>query len=304
MTGAVRLGIGLPQTFPDSAVDPAAIREYARRAEALGFDSAWTSESIVGNMPILEPIELLTFAAACTERIRLGCAVLLTAVRNPLHLAKSLGTLDHLSQGRLIAGMGLGTPRLDAAFGIESSSRVARFVEGMQVVKALWTEPRVTFEGRFWQLHDVAMAPRPLQKPHPPIWIGAHHPAALRRAVRLGDGFIGAGSSSTEQFAEQVSTVRACLAEAGRDPTTFPIAKRVYIAVDDDQARAGAQLAGWFTRTYGRSTHEQVAVWGPPDECAARLQEVADAGASLIVLSPLFDHATQLERLAALPALR
>jgi probable F420-dependent oxidoreductase len=295
----VRLGVGIPQSFPHGDIDPARIRAYLERAEALGFDSAWTSESIVGGMPILEPVELLTFAAACTERMRLGCAVLLTAVRGPLHLAKSLSTLDHLSRGRLIAGMGLGTPRLDAAFGIDSSSRVARFFEGIQVMKALWTHERASFDGRFWRLDGVLMEPKPVQQPHPPIWIGGSHPAALRRAVRLGDGFIAAGSSSTEQFRGQVKIVRAHLAEAARDPATFPIAKRVYIAVDDDRQRAAAGLSDWFTRNYGRSMHEQVAVWGPADECVARLHEVAEAGAQLIVLSPLFDHDVQLERFAA-----
>jgi probable F420-dependent oxidoreductase len=299
VTSAIRLGVGIPQAFPIGQIDPTAIKTYLQRAEALGFDGAWTQEQILGVMPTLDSLHLLTFAAAHTSRLRLGCAVHLTAVRSPVHLAKSLTTLDHLSAGRLIVGVGLGTPRFDAALGVESATRVARFTEGIRLMKALWTEPRVTFAGRFWQLDAAPMEPKPVQHPHPPVWFGASHPNALRRSVRYGDGFIGAGSTSSSQFAEQVRTIRACLEEAGRDPASFPISKRVYIAVDDDKQRAGKKLEEWFTYNYGRSNHEQVAVWGSADECAERLREVAASGAEMIVLTALFDHDEQLERIAA-----
>jgi alkanesulfonate monooxygenase SsuD/methylene tetrahydromethanopterin reductase-like flavin-dependent oxidoreductase (luciferase family) len=207
-------------------------------------------------------------------------------------------TVDQLSGGRLIVGVGLGTPRNDAAFGVDSSTRAARFVEGIRLMKALWTEPRITFPGRFFQLESAAMEPKPVQRPHPPIWFGGSHPNALRRAVRYGDGFIGAGSTSSSSFADQVRTLRACLEEAGRDPASFPISKRVYIAVDNDRERAGNKLAEWFTINYGRSIHEQVAVWGSADECADRLREIVAAGAEMLVLTALFDYAEQLERLA------
>ena len=299
MTSAVRLGIGIPQAFPETPIDPASIKDFLQRAEALGFDSAWTQENPLGRMPTLDSVHLLTFAAAQTERMRLGCAVHLTAVHSPVHLAKSLMTIDRLSTGRLIVGVGLGTPRHDAAFGIDSSTRVARFTEGIHLMKALWTEPGVTFAGRFFRLDNASMEPKPVQKPHPPIWFGGSHPNALRRAVRLGDGFIGAGSTSSSAFAEQARLVRTYLEQAGRDPSTFPISKRVYIGVDPNKDRAGKKLEDWFTFNYGRSQHEQVAVWGPAEECAARLREIADAGAELIVLTTLFDFAEQLERIAA-----
>ena len=299
VTTSVRLGVGVPQAFLHSTIDPAGIKTFLQRAEALGFDGLWTQENPLGAMPMLDSLHLLTFAAAHTSRVRLGCAVHLIAVRSPVHLAKSLGTVDHLSGGRLIVGVGLGTPRIDAAVGIDSATRVARFTEGIRLMKALWTEPRISFEGRFFRLKDAAMEPKPVQRPHPPVWFGASHPNALRRAVRYGDGFIGAGSTSSSDFAEQVRTIRACLEDAGRDPATFPISKRVYIAVDDDKERAGNKLAEWFTVNYGRSHHEQVAVWGSADECADQLREVTAAGAEMLVLTALFDYAEQLERIAA-----
>src|SRR5205814_8538063 len=116
-----------------------------------------------------------------------------------------------------------------SAVGVAPESGSRRCPEGLRLMKALWPEPRVTFQGRFWQVDGAAMEPKPFQKPHPPLWFGGHHPAALRRAVRLGDGFFGAGSSTTAQFAEHVRIVQGLLAEEGRDAAGFPIAKRVYI---------------------------------------------------------------------------
>jgi probable F420-dependent oxidoreductase len=300
VTAAIPLGIAIPQSFPWAKIDAAGIKAYLERADALGFDGAWSQEQILGVMPTLDSLHLLTFAAACTRRMRLGCAVHLTAVRSPVHLAKSLATVDQLSGGRLIVGVGLGTPRFDSAFGVDSKTRVARFTEGIRLMKALWTEPKVTFEGRFSQLDALPMEPKPVQQPHPPIWFGAAHPNALRRAVKYGDGFIGAGSSSPAQFAEQVRTLRACLEESKRDPASFPISKRMYIAVDDDKERAAKKLEAWFSLNYGgRSNHEQIAVWGSAAECAERLRGIAESGADMIVLTALFDYDEQLERIAS-----
>jgi alkanesulfonate monooxygenase SsuD/methylene tetrahydromethanopterin reductase-like flavin-dependent oxidoreductase (luciferase family) len=146
------------------------------------------------------------------------------------------------------------------------------------------------------------MEPKPFQKPHPPIWFGASHPDALRRAVRHGNGFFGAGSSTTKQFAEQVPIVRQALVEAGRDAASFGIAKRVYIAVDDDAQRGRQRLGASLDRLYsyfGLRGVEAVAVSGSPDACVRGLRDVAEAGAELILLNPLFDEAEQMERLAA-----
>jgi probable F420-dependent oxidoreductase len=299
----MRFGISIPQTVGDGAFDPGAFRDYLTRAEQLGFESAWTLEQIIGSVPQLEPLAALTYAAACTERIRLGCAVLVTPLHNPVHLAKRLSTLDQLSRGRLDIGVGTGGPhRMFAAFEVDPDTYVARFTEGLRLMKALWTQPRVTVAGRFWQLDGAAMEPKPYQKPYPPIWFGAGAPASLRRAARLGDGYLGAGSATTEQFAGYVRLIRAALAELGRDPDTFPIAKRVYVAVDDDPARARQRMSDALDRYYGYSGRAglvSVAVTGPPDECVAGLREVVAAGAGTILLNPLFDDAAQLERLAA-----
>jgi probable F420-dependent oxidoreductase len=297
-----RWAISIPQYVPDGAFDPAALRAYLSRAEDLGFESAWTLEQVMGTRPHMGAIEIMTYAAACTERLRLGCAVFVSPLHSPVHLAKSISTLDQLSRGRVEVGIGTGGPhRMFSAFGVERETYVGRFTEGLRLMRSLWTEPATDFEGRFWQLKGASMEPKPFQKPSPPIWFGGSHPSALRRAVRIADGFFGAGSTRTEQFVEQVTVVRAALAESGRDASEFPIAKRVYIAVDDDAERARERVRATLRDFYGPAIPDltPVAVIGPPEECARGLRDVVEAGAGLVLLNPMFDEAEQMERLVA-----
>ncbi|HEY7677112.1 MAG TPA: LLM class flavin-dependent oxidoreductase [Candidatus Methylomirabilis sp.] len=305
--GRVQFGIAIPQVLSRPRVETGALQAFLRRAEGLGYHSAWVQEQILGAAYTLEPVTLLTYAAAVTRTLRLGAAVLLTALRNPVQLAKSLSTLDHLSEGRLIVGVGIGGhTRIYPAFGFTAERRVARFAEGLRVMVRLWTEERVTFAGEFCTLEDAAMEPKPLQEPHPPLWFGARVPAALKRTVELGDGFIGAGSSTLAEFTEQVAQLRGYLAAAGRDPSTFPIAKRVYLAVDPDKARGMERMRECYGRYYRNpALADRTALVGDVKECLEALRAVRAAGAGMILLNPLFDEARHLELLAAeiLPAL-
>jgi len=297
----MRFAISLPQFYADGEFDPAGFRDYCRGIEELGYDSAWTQEAVLGASPQLSPLETMTYAAACTQRVRIGCVVFVSTLHSPVHLAKSLASLDQLSGGRLDVGLGTGgKARPFSAFGMTDDRYVARFAEGVELMKALWTQERVSFEGEFWQLHDAAMEPKPRQKPHPPLWIGANAPAALRRAVRIGDGFFGAGSAPTDAFAEQVTIVRAALADAGRDPASFPIAKRLYIAVDDRAERGRQRINDAMASIYGRRVPqiEAAAVAGSPADCAAEVARAAEAGAGLVLFTTMFDHAVQAARLA------
>ena len=298
----MRFAIAIPQIYPDGEFDPEAFRAYFRRAEELGFESAWTQESTLGMSPQLSPLEAMSYAAACTERIRLGCSVFVSTLHSPVHLAKSLASLDQLSRGRIEVGVGTGGPgRPFAAFGVDPARYAARFTEGVELMKALWTEPRVTFGGQFWQLENAPMEPKPFQKPYPPLWFGAASEAALRRAVRMGYGYFGAGSTTTARFAELVQVTRKILAEAGQAAGDFPIAKRVYIAVDEDGGQARARMNAALEGTYGRRVPaiEAATVAGTAADCVRELRQVADAGAEMILFTPLFDPAGQMERLAA-----
>ncbi|HTU74741.1 MAG TPA: LLM class flavin-dependent oxidoreductase [Trebonia sp.] len=298
--------IAIPQYFADGEFDPGAFREYFARAEDLGYHAAWAQETSLGTGPQLSAMEVMTYAAAATTRLRLGTTVFVSTLHIPVHFAKALATIDQLSGGRLDVGVGSGGPhRPFAAFGMSKDRYVARFTEGIALTKALWTQPSVTFEGEFWQLKDAAMEPKPRQKPHPPLWLGGSSEIAVRRAVRLGDGFFGAGSSPTSAFREQAAVARDEVARRGK--SGFPIAKRVYITVDDDAARARDRMNASLAMVYGRRVPaiEAAGVAGTPDDCVTAVREVIDAGAGLVLFTALDDLLGQAERIAAevIPAL-
>ena len=302
-TSSIPCGISVPQVFPDTPldapIDMAFIRNFVQRAEALEYESLWVQETIVSDYPILEPVSLLNYIAALTSKARLGTSILLTVLRNPVQLAKSLSSLDHMSAGRLTVGVGIGGHVPESIFGYTSELRARRFVEGIKAMKALWTEPKATVSGTFWNFENIAMEPKPIQKPHPPIWFGARQEKPLKRAVRHGDGWMGAGSSSTQDFVKQIHMLRQFLDEAGRDPATFTISKRVYIAIDNDRDRAERRLRAWFGVRYKNADMaSQVSVWGSLDECRNKLGEIVQAGAQHLLLNPAFDDIEHLELLA------
>jgi len=303
----MRFAVSIPQYARDSRFDDVAFRVHLLRVEELGlFESAWAQEQVIGAAGSLAPLQTLAYAAACTEQLRLGCAVFVLPLHNPLHLAKAISSLDCLSHGRVEVGVATGgRGRPFDAFGVDADRPVARFNEALALMKACWTEHEINFDGRLWRLHGASMEPKPVQKPHPPVWFGGSAPAGMRRAARHGDGFMGAGSQTTAQFAEQVKVVREELSAQGREPDTFRIGKRVYVHVGHDAARARRRLEDALTRHYGRGGWSDHVLAGPGEECAAGIRAVGDAGAELILLNPLVDDAQQLERLAAevIPAL-
>jgi probable F420-dependent oxidoreductase len=294
----LKLGIALPQVFRDGGVDTGLIREFARSAEALGYADLWLTERIVGAGNILEPVTLLAYAAACAPAIRLGVSVIILNQRNPVQLAKALSSLDQLSGGRLTAGVGLGgRTEIYPAFGIGRERPVARFIEALAVMRALWTGERADFNGEHWELDGIAMDPKPIQTPLP-VWIGGHATPALRRAARLGDGWMGAGATPNEEFFDEIRQVREFLRELGRDEATFPLSKRIYISVDRDEAKAREQLAAGMIGQYGNPRMaEGRGLAGTPARCAEMLNRMRDAGLTHLLLHPYGDAMQQLELL-------
>jgi probable F420-dependent oxidoreductase len=299
---APRFSVGLPQTLEGD--EPRGVVAYATRAEALGFTGLWALDSAVGGptsgAPLLDAPQLLAYAAAVTRRVRLGVAVIVMNRRQPVLLAKEMASLDRLTGGRLTVGVGLGAPADDrvAALGFPADRPVRRLVEGVEVMRALWAADEVTHDGELLRFSGARVEPKPVQRPGPPVWFGAGREPALRRAARLADGWMGAGSSSAEDFARQVPVVRAALEEAGRDPARFPIAKRVYLAVEDDERVARERMAAILDAMYGwPGLADRCAVCGPAERVAETVRAIADAGAHEILLNPMYGHLAQLEAL-------
>lgn len=301
----MRFSISIPQ-LDTTGFDAAEMRSYLGRAEELGFDGGWVVEQVVGDAPLLAPLELLAYAAAGTNRLRLGVAVLVSSLHDPLQLASAVTTVDRLSHGRLDVGVAPGGGfRQFPAFGVDKATYISSFTEGLELMKAAWSDkPRLTFHGRFRQVNDLAIQPKPVQRPHPPIWFGGHAPKALARAVRLGNAFLGAGSSTTTDFGEAVKTVRRELAEQSKDPAQFSIGKRVYLMIDDDPARARQRVLAGLGGIYGTMPGiDAVPVSGTASDVAAGLRAIIDAGAAMILLNPVghdvAEDRDQMERLAA-----
>ncbi|MGH3501459.1 MAG: LLM class flavin-dependent oxidoreductase [Nocardioidaceae bacterium] len=292
------MGLAVPQVVRDGWSGPE-LRAFVTRAEQLGYDSLWVCELL--SAPILDPVGLLNYLAALTTRPRLGVAVLVTPLRVPYQLAADLATVDRLSDGRLIAGVGLGDHRESyARYGLSSERRLRRYLDGLELIGRLWTRDRVTFDSQWWRLDDAPAGVRPLQRPRPPLWIGARDERAVRRAAEIGDGWVGSGSSSAEEALRSLDVVRARLAELGRDPETFALAKRVYLHVTDDQRRDTGRLRRWFGDNYGRpGLADTVPVVGEAEHCAGQLRRLREAGIRTVILHPVLDEAEQMERLAA-----
>ena len=294
---AVQFGVAIPQVFTEHPMDMKLIQDFVKRAEALDYHSLWVQEHLLGRGESLEPISLLCYVAGITSRIRLGTSVIVATTRNPVLLAKTFASLDHMSGGRLIIGVALGgRPAQYPLFGAPTEKRVRHFAESLEVMNALWTQSSPKFDGHFWQLDGEVMEPQPVQKPRPPIWFGGRHPDALSRFVGYGEGWMGAGSSTMEHFREHVGIINQALEKQGRDPSTFLISKRMYIGIDKDEAQAERRLREWFGIRYGNADlANRVAIWGSASKCVETLAEVVELGARHILLNQVFDDIEHLD---------
>jgi probable F420-dependent oxidoreductase len=294
----IALGVALPHRSPEP-IDVTVVRRVAQRAEALGFRDLWVTENTLDHVFCFDPVVVLTYTAAVTTTIRLGASVVVLPVHNPIHVAHQWASLDYVSNGRTILGLGLGRGHHYEQFQSPTEGRVRRFREGVELIKALWTEQPIDYRGRIFQLAEGTMAPKPVQKPHPPIWMGVGHPDALRRTAAIADGWMGSGGSSNAAFIRSVPILREALEKAGRDPAAFPISKRVFLSVDERPEIARAELHRWFTVVYRNPEGTDASgIHGTPQQVRERLEELVAAGANHLLLNPVARHAEQLEALA------
>jgi len=299
----IALGVSLPHRSPEPiGVD--VVRQVAQRAEALGFRDLWVTENTLDHVFCFDPVAVLTYAAAITTRIRLGASVVVLPIHHPALVAHQWACLDYLSGGRAILGVGLGREHHYAQFQIPREARVRRFREDVELIRALWKEPRVDFRGRIFQLEGGTMMPKPVQKPSLPMWFGVGHPNAVRRAGSLADGWMGSGGSSIAAFKQSVPILLAALEAAGRDPANFPVSKRLFMAVDERPGAARAELNRWFTEVYHNPEGTDASgIHGTPEQVRERLEELVAMGANHLLLNPVSRHVEQVEALAAVAGL-
>jgi probable F420-dependent oxidoreductase len=273
---------GRPETGP--------ILAMAERGEAAGFDSVWIGDSITAK-PRHEPLTLLAAVAARTKRVRLGTAVLLPGLRNPVVLAQIVATLDRVAEGRVILGVGIAgdAPAIRKEFenvGVPFERRVGRFLEILEICQALWRRDGVSFRGKHFTLEDVTMEPKPPRAGGPPIWIGGSGPTALREAARF-DAWFPTGPS-VEFFAEQFPRIQAAARAAGRAADAVTGAAYVTLALDPNPVAAEKRLHGFLEDYYGAPApvimKRQATYAGPVEGCVEWLQRWVAAGARHISL--------------------
>jgi probable F420-dependent oxidoreductase len=277
----------------------------ARRVEELGFDSLWTGDHVSFHGPIYDSLTLLASYASVTRRIRLGTAVYLLALRHPTVAAKITSTLDALSGGRLVFGVGVGgeNPKEFEACGIPHGERGARVTEGIEVVRALWRGAPASFKGRFTSFEGVSLDPKPVQQPGPPIWIGGRSDAALARAGRQGDGWV-SYVVQPERYKASLEKIHAAAAEARRPLDRFVAAHLAFITVGRDYEAAERVWVERLSRRYAQDfgpLARKYGIIGTPEQCAATLERFVAGGCNYFLMNAICDPAderAQLETIA------
>ncbi len=279
-------------------IDMESVRRVAQRADALGFKDLWVTENTLDDSFSFDAMVILTYAAALTQRIRLGVSVVVLPLHSPVHVAHQIASLDYVSGGRAILGVGLGRAAHYRDFQVPLDRRVRRFNEGVEVIKALWTKPEADYHGEIFDV-QAGMAIKPIQKPHPPIWVGAYNPNGYRRAARIADGWMGAGGSSKAALAEAVTILHESLDQAGRDPAAFAISKRVFMSVHEKPEVARAEALRWFTEVYHNPAMlETHGFYGTPEHAREYIEELQALGVTHVLLNSVTRYEEQLEALA------
>ena len=269
----MKFGFMIPNNW--GLQNPDDVINVAKKAEQLGFNSIWVNHHVLhagyvlerlDDRPYYDALTTLTYVAALTTTVRLGTSVLVLPYLNPVVLAKTLATLDVLSGGRLTVGAGVGALRHESdALGADYAHRGAYTDESISVMKALWTQQDPVFEGTFYSFSGVKFSPKPLQQPHPPLWIGGQSRAAMRRAARLGDGWHPTGLLP-EELAGKVEYLNSEVKAAGRSTSDITISVRLELDVLD-----------------GTSAGRQGPMIGPPDHLLRNIEAYAKLGVQEIV---------------------
>jgi probable F420-dependent oxidoreductase len=287
--------IGLAWVNPAPLTKPENVVNFAKKCQAMGLHSIWTIDRIAYDN--LEPLTMLAAAAGATHKIRLGTSVLLGNTRHPAHLAKIIATLDFISNGRVTLGLGFGSRENDyKAVEIPFEHRGSRAVEQLQLVKRLWTEDKVTHKGKFYHVEELTIGPRPIQKPHPPIWTGGSAEVALKRAGTWANGFI-CGSSAIPDFSTTWEKVAAYARAAGRNPNEITKAGLTFMAINDEHAKAVKAVEDYVMRYYGRLRADvaNTSLVGSGSAVADRIEAFLSRGLDTLIIGVADPDLRQLD---------
>ena len=294
--------------------DARGLVDYGVKVEELGYDSLWVWDHVLlgvePNFPIIESLTVLTAVAARTSRIKLGTGILVLPLRNPVLLAKQLGSMDQLSNGRLLMGMASGWYKREFdAMGIPFERRGKIMDANLEILRALWTEPSVSGE---WGPHKVSKAvmyPKPVQQPQIPVLIGGYVDRVLKRAATVGDGWL-TYFYTPEAFTKSWTKIRAFAEEAGRDPNALKNAAQLPIMVGPSRAAVEGEMMDWLNKEWDFPSNSDCsrdsAIMGTVDECVEQLEAHHDVGVQKIIFVPYKYEMNQVETIAReiLPRLR
>ena len=254
--------------------DAGRLRDLAQTAEGLGYDSIWAGDHISYRNPILDIVVALSTFAAATERITVGAGIVLLPLRHPSIVAKEFASLDHVSGGRVILGVGVGgeSEKDFEAVGVDPGERGARTDEAMRALRVLF-RGHASFSGRFFSFEDIEIEPGPAQPGGPPLWVGGRSPAAIRRAAALGDGWIPIWVS-VERFREGLAQLPEHVVPAVTLPAHVGEKRHLY-----------EHLRRRYVGDFSEHVVDRYCVAGTPEECAARVREYVEAGARHIVFN-------------------
>jgi probable F420-dependent oxidoreductase len=265
------------------------IPEFAQKAESCGYDYLVCGEHMMFHGPVANSLIALAVAAGATTKIKLMSTVVLLPLYTPMVVAKQTSVLDVASEGRYHLGIGIGGefPKEFEACGVPVNQRGSRTNEALEVVKKLWTEDNVTFEGRYSKFSGVTLEPKPAQKPHPPIWVAGRKEPAMKRAATYADGWI-PYMYTPEMLHESLEKIHQFGKAAGHDMSKFRPGIFMFASVYPDRDEAREQAAKALGKNYAQDFSKiagRYALYGNPEDCRKRLKEYIDAGARTVLVS-------------------
>lgn len=284
-----------PNRWTDYLPSSRELSDYFRRAEDGGFDSLWVTDRLLHDrVNMLHPFALLTHAAAATEHVRLGTAVYMLTMRDPVDVARQAVSIDYLSGGRLHFGVSLAAMDHEyRAMNLTIEHRVGRFEEAVALLRALWRGEPVDFRGRYYTFDQATVLPRPVNDNGIPLLFGAGSRSddGLKRAGRLADGWImGTPGQTVDDFKRSWAIVTESAQQAGRDPAALDNMKIIYVNIDSDAERGRRRIQHELDIYYGQAKYPHAVVAGTPERIADEILMYGDAGAKEVALfAPWFE---------------